>query len=89
MLRGVSGFTSVPTLSIGTNVNADNILPARALTGCDVTGEYIRIELGTSVTTGVWRGMSASDSVTLKAKVTVAAVATQYEIEVQVVGAYV
>ena len=89
MLRQVSGFTSVPTISIGTNETANNILPATAMAGLDTQGEYARLPLGTALANGVFRGMSASDSVTLKAKVTVAAVATQYEIEVQVVGAYV
>ena len=91
MLRGVSGFTSVPTISIGTNAtDYNNILPATALTGLDSVGEYFRVPVGTAVGTGgVFRGMSPVSSVSLKAKVTVAAVATVYDIEVQVVGAYV
>ena len=38
---------------------------------------------------GVFRGMSPVSSVSIKAKVTVAAAATQYDIECQIVGAYV
>lgn len=90
MLRNVVGFTSVPTLSIGTNgPNYNNVLPATALTGVDVNGEYYRIPVGTSLAGGVFRGMSPGDSVSLKANVTVGAVATAYDIEVQIVGAYV
>ena len=59
------------------------------MAGLDVAGEYARLPLGTALAGGVFRGMSALDSVTLKAKVTTAAVASQYEIEVQLVGAYV
>jgi hypothetical protein len=91
MLRGVSGFTSVPTLSVGTNApDYNNVLPAVSTAGLDAEGEYFRIPVGTAVGTGgVFRGMAPVSSASLKAQVTVAAVATQYDIEVQVVGAYV
>jgi hypothetical protein len=91
MLRGVAGFTSVPTVSFGTNATAyDNIIPATALAALDVVGEYFRVPIGTVVGTGgVFRGMAPLASVAVKAKVTVAAVASQYDIEVQIVGAYV
>lgn len=89
MLRQVAGFTSVPTISIGTNEAVNNILPATAMTGLDANGEYARLPLGTALANGVFRGMSSSSSVTIKAKVTVAAVASAYDIELQVVGAYV
>jgi hypothetical protein len=91
MLRAVSGFTSVPTISIGTNApNYNNIVPATALTALDAVGEYFRVPIGTAVGTGgVFRGMAPESSVSVKANVTVAAVATTYDIEVQIVGAYV
>ena len=91
MLRAVSGFVSVPTVSIGTNApDYNNILPASALTGLDAIGEYFRLALGTQIgTTGTYRGMSPSSSVAIKANVTSAAVATTYDVEVQIVGAYV
>ena len=91
MLRGVAGFTSAPTISIGTNAtDYNNILPATALTGLDAEGEYFRVPVGTAVgTAGVFRGMAPVSSVALKAKIPVAAAATVYDIEVQIVGAYV
>lgn len=89
-LRAVSGFTSVPTLSIGTNSpNYDNVIPTSAMTGLDAVGEYFRVPVGTSLAGGVFRGIAPSASVSLKANVTVAAVATTYDVEVEVVGAYV
>jgi hypothetical protein len=89
-LRAVAGLTSVPTMSIGTNApNYDNVIPAAVLAGLDVQGEYFRIPVGTALAGGVFRGMSPSSSVKLYANVTVAAVATTYDTEVQVIGAYV
>lgn len=90
-LRGVTGFTSVPTVSVGTNAPTyNNVLAATALTGLDAEGEYIRLPIGTELgSSGAFRGIAPGSSVSLKANVTVAAVATTYDLEVCIVGAYV
>jgi hypothetical protein len=91
MLRAVSGFVSVPTISLGTNApNYDNVLAASPMAALDVAGECFRLPVGTQIgTTGIYRLNAPGSSVSLKANVTVPAVATQYVVEVIVEGGYV
>jgi len=88
-VRNAAGVTGVPSISIGTNDDANNVLPITSLAALDTTGEYARLPIGTVLANGVFRGMAPQSSVTLKIKVTTAAQATTYWLETQIVGAYI
>lgn len=89
LLRQVAGFVSAPTISIGTNEAANNIISNRAIGAVDTQMEYLRIPLGTELAGGLFRGMASESSMTLKLKIETPANATTYMLETEVIGAYI
>lgn len=76
VLIGVSGFTSPPTVSLGVvSPNYVDIFPATPLTGFSTLGNIVNLALYTTLATA---GNAARSTVDVFARVSVAAVATQY-----------
>jgi hypothetical protein len=78
-LTAVTGFTSVPDAGIGTTGGADDIFASSALTGLDTAQEFFGFSLG---------GLSNSiaGGVEIDFGIDVAASATTYTLEVQIIG---
>ncbi|MCK5602402.1 hypothetical protein KAR91_11045 [Candidatus Pacearchaeota archaeon] len=82
VLRTVSGFTSVPSLSLGTNsTDYDNICAIGAMTTVDAADELIPYAILAPV-----QAVAANTGIYVK--ITTAAVATTYDIDVIVMGFY-
>lgn len=85
ILDTVSGLTTAPTISVGTNSpNYDNILSALSLDGLlSSAGTYIARAIGvTSTANAIGNGAD------IKARISVAATATTYDVRVHIFGVH-
>ncbi len=79
---GIAGFTSVPTMSLGTNSpNFNNIIAATPLTGLNALGKYAVLAIAS--------GTAVPSLTLIQFNITVAAVATTYQLGFNLIGYYV
>lgn len=84
VLIGVSGFTSPPTVSLGVvSPNYADVFSATPLTGFSSLGNIVNLALYTTLATA---GIAARSTVDVFARVSVAAIATQYLLLIKPIG---